>query len=415
MSRTPPSALPAEESLLGACLLSDVAIEESSQLIGPGDFYNPHHQFIYAAILEAHAHGKVDVVTLAAALHKAGREGDEYTITALLTLQNATPVISNAGKYAMMIADAKVRRDLIHAASSIGELGFGETRADDAGDAVDQARDLLARLEMPQRQGPPDQDVDTFLRSVDTEYDWLIEGFLERRDRLLITAGEGAGKSVLLAQIAVMCAAGIHPWTHRSVPPRNVLMIDLENGERLVTRRLAGLRAKAGASLDPMRLRVHCRPDGIDLTKRPDRRWLMERVQANATELLVIGPAYRMYAGNAAKGDVGGEDLARTVTKALDEVRTRFNVTLLMETHAPHGNNYGRDLRPFGSTVWLRWPEFGFGLRKDGDSEDRFSFEAWRNPRDVRAWPVTLLKGGSWPWMPIMPTGTFNNPRSIAS
>lgn len=414
MQRLPPSAIPAEESLLGACLLSDMAIEDSSRLIGPDDFYNPHHQHIYATILEHYKAGRIDVVTIAASLAADGRDSDEYTIPGLLKLQNATPVISHAAKYAMMIADAKVRRDLIHAASAISDLGFGETATIDAGDAVDKARDLLAGIDLPQQQGPPDRDVDTFLQSVDTEYDWLIDGFLERRDRMLVTAGEGAGKSVLLAQIAVQCAAGIHPWRLVQVPPRNVLMIDLENGERLVTRRLSGLRAKAGQALDPMRLRVLCRPDGIDLTTRPDRRWLIDRVQANAAELLVIGPAYRMYAGVAARGDAGGEDHARTVTKALDEIRNRCNVSLLLETHAPHGNNYGRDLRPFGSTVWMRWPEFGVGLRKEGEDGQSYTLEHWRGPRDVRTWPSMLLKGGQWPWSPVMPTGTFHNPRSAA-
>jgi len=75
---------------------------------------------------------------------------------------------------------------------------------------------------------------------------------------------------------------------------------------------------------------------------------------------------------------------------------------LVMETHAPHGGNFGRDLRPFGSSVWLRWPEFGIGLRKEDD--DRYLVEHWRGPRDKRTWPTALQRRREWPWTAIMPS-----------
>lgn len=389
-----------ERALLGACLLSDMAVEDSARLIQPGDFGALRHQQIYAAILEQRP-GRVDPITLAAQL---GEDALPY----LHELQNATPSIGNAGRYALTVANWKLRRDLLHASDQIATLAYIDG---DAGQAADQARSLLQHLDLPARRGAPDPDVDTFVGSIDTSYDWLIPGFLEHRDRLLLTAYEGAGKSVLLTQIAVMAAAGIHPWTYERIEPRNVLLVDLENSPRMVSRRLRSLRSKVDSTrFDPQRLRVHTRPSGIDLTTRTDRRWLLDRCEANATELLVIGPAYRLSAGVADRGDVGGEDHIRSVTAALDEIRVRCNVTLLMETHAPHGGGEGRvrDLRPFGSSVWLRWPEFGIGIRRDGDSLTRYKLDHWRGPRDRRTWPTHLEKeAGKWPWTPRMPDGTF--------
>src|SRR5690606_32943343 len=107
-----------------------------------------------------------------------------------------------------------------------------------AADAIEQARDRLAQIDMPIHRGAPDPDVDSFIAATDTGYDWLIPEFLERRDRILITASEGAGKSVFLAQLAVMAAAGVHPWTLDRVTPCNVLIVDLENPRRLLVRRL---------------------------------------------------------------------------------------------------------------------------------------------------------------------------------
>jgi replicative DNA helicase len=75
-----------------------------------------------------------------------------------------------------------------------------------------------------------------------------------------------------------------------------------------------------------------------------------------------------------------------------------------METHAPHGGSFGRDLRPFGSSVWLRWPEFGIGIHTDPDDDRNYLLKHWRGPRDVRPWPSVLCRGaGPWPWTPVMP------------
>lgn len=396
----------AERSVLGACMISDAAAETAVSMLEPGDFFVPRHADIFAAITAQMrlGSGRVDPVTLAAVSDSP--DAAKY----LWELVNATPTTSNVGHYAELVAGWKLRRDLVFAAEAITRLAFDESPTVDPSDAADQARGLLANLDMPARVGAPDPDVDSFMASVDTAYDWLIPDFLERRDRMLVTASEGAGKSVLLRQIAVMCAAGIHPWSHIKVPPRNVLIVDLENSDRQMSRSLSWLRKQAGVDLDPQRLRVHGR-SGLDLTTRTDRRWLMERCQANATELLVIGPLYRMSSGVAQRGDVGGEDAARRITAALDEVRVRCGVTLLMETHAPHANDHGRDLRPFGSSVWLRWPEFGIGLRRhEPDNPNVYDVNHWRGPRDVRVWPSQLTKNaGRWPWSPTMPNGTFRS------
>lgn len=408
MTREIPTAHNDEIALLGACLTSDLAYELASPIVEATDFHPPKHQNIWAAIETVATSGdRVDVLTVHAAC-----PDPTVTLELLHELQNGVWSTTNAASYAERIISARLRRQLIHQAAEITRLGYGETGSVDAADACERARDLLADLDMPVGRGAPDPDIDTFVNSTATDYDWLIPDFLERRDRCLITASEGAGKSVLLAQIAVQAAAGVHPWTWERTTPRNVLVVDLENQPRLVARRFAKLRQKAGPDLDPQRIRVHTRPEGLDLSSRRDRRWLIDRCQANNAELLVIGPAYRMTSGVAECGDIGGEDHARQATKVLDDIRYRCDVAMLMETHAPHGHGGGRDLRPFGSSVWLRWPEFGIGLRRQSD--DEYRVEHWRGPRDVRIWPTTLTRHGHWMWNPTMPTGFYRQPDTPA-
>jgi replicative DNA helicase len=129
-------------------------------------------------------------------------------------------------------------------------------------------------------------------------------------------------------------------------------------------------------------------------------------VEALMPDLLVIGPVYKMHAG-----DPNDEPSARTVAQVLDQARDVCGSALLIEAHSPHGNGQGkRPVRPFGSSLWLRWPEFGYGLRLRDDESDAdrlrlMDFKAWRGPRDEREWPSRLRAGQSssggpvWPWV----------------
>jgi replicative DNA helicase len=64
-----------------------------------------------------------------------------------------------------------------------------------------------------------------------------------------------------------------------------------------------------------------------------------------------------------------------------------------------------RSLRPAGSSLLLRWPEFGLGLkpasnRKLGGRIQDLEMIHWRGDRDDRNWPHYLTMGDphDWPW-----------------
>jgi len=57
--RTPPQAIEAEQSVLGAMMLSKDAIADVVEMVRPGDFYRPAHQLIYDAVLDLYGRGFV--------------------------------------------------------------------------------------------------------------------------------------------------------------------------------------------------------------------------------------------------------------------------------------------------------------------------------------------------------------------
>src|ERR1043165_5252572 len=72
--RTPPQDIAAEQSVLGAMMLSKDAIADVVEVIKPGDFYRPAHQLVYDAVLDLYARGEpADAVTVSAELTRNGQ------------------------------------------------------------------------------------------------------------------------------------------------------------------------------------------------------------------------------------------------------------------------------------------------------------------------------------------------------
>lgn len=247
-------------------------------------------------------------------------------------------------------------------------------------------------------------DLWEFLATPDPEYDWVIQDLLERDDRLMLTGFEGLGKSMLTRQLAVAAAAGLHPFTLEDLEPRRVLLIDCENSERISRRKfrpIAEMTVRLGRRVPDGALRLIHRPTGIDLTQADDRDWLIERVTAHRPDLLFIGPFYRLHNANL------NEELpARHTVAALDQARVTARCALVVEAHAGHGEaGVNRPVRPIGSSLLLRWPEFGYGLRPavtpaPGLPAVHVQVQPWRGPRDERRWPTNLSWGGpgDFPW-----------------
>src|SRR5206468_8187105 len=113
--RVPPHNLDAEESLLGAMLLSRDAIVAATEVgVGADDFYKPAHGHVYDAITSLNGAGEpADPVTVADELRRAGLLDAIGGPAVLVSLQASTPATSNAGRYAKIIEEHSLLRRLI--------------------------------------------------------------------------------------------------------------------------------------------------------------------------------------------------------------------------------------------------------------------------------------------------------------
>jgi len=140
-----PHNLEAEESVLGAMLLSAKAAETAAELLAPSDFYRPSHGTIFAASRELLQKGEpVDAITLVDLLEQRNdleRAGGRERIHELVAL---VPAASNVGYHAQIVKEMATLRGIISAGEDISRLGW--ERPGEIADIVDRAEQRIFEL-----------------------------------------------------------------------------------------------------------------------------------------------------------------------------------------------------------------------------------------------------------------------------
>ncbi|CUW06497.1 replicative DNA helicase [Propionibacterium freudenreichii] len=142
LDRTPPQDVGAEQSVLGAMLMSKDAIADVIEEVRPQDFYRPAHETIYEAIIDLYGRGEpADAVTVAAELDKRGELERVGGRVGLVDLMQSISIAANAGYYAQIVHDKATLRRLVDASMKIAQLGY--QGAGDVPDIVDAAQQTI--------------------------------------------------------------------------------------------------------------------------------------------------------------------------------------------------------------------------------------------------------------------------------
>lgn len=397
MSETDPALTKAESTVVG-CFINQPAFRDAAWEAVRVEDLNPPHRQIAEAAQGLHLRGAevsglsvVDEMTQRGTL---GRVGGASEVFRVIEWGFGDP------GYALDIIARHARLRTLYAIGARAVQVSEQPDTDPHQLAANVARAAQAVVDGIEAGGEvTTPSLGAFLDTADDPFDWVIPGLLEHGDRLILTGSEGIGKSFLCRQIAICAAAGVHPFTHQRIAPQRVLLVDCENGPSKLRRALRALRiaAKQNGSDPDENMWVEAIPAGLDLTKPEDELWLVRRVTALQPDLLVTGPIYRLHAANP-----NDEEPARKVTQVLDRCRAASGCALMTEAHTSHGpGGAERPLRPTGSSLWLRWPEFGYGIKPTEDftpSNRQVMFSSWRGDREARSWPTRLRQGTLWPW-----------------
>lgn len=413
----------AERQILSSALAHPAEVAPIVAAI-PGDaWWRPDHALIATVIRERVAsHEPVDPETvLAIVLRRSPTDSHGQAVGRTMAgLLHDSPPPAAVDYYVDRLTDVtrvrKMQESITAATQALEEIADGRQGTESLAHIT---RSLSEAVRLASIDGSSDDvgkplSVRELLDATDMTYDWVIPGLLERLERLILTAGEGIGKSYLLAQFALCAAGGIHPFTAQpsDVGPLRVLVFDTENTRKQTARRYGRVVGQVNTlvaehELEPVdwtdQMRVVLRPESVDLSDPRELARLERSISQQCPDLVIAGPLYRLH-----KTDTRDEQAAKELTDLLDGLRVGHEFALLTEAHVPHDTQAGRRLAPIGSSLFRRWPEFGYGMQATKAEAGKEHPEAvqmipWRGGRDARAWPRFLGYGFELPWLPRDP------------
>jgi replicative DNA helicase len=123
--RVPPHSIEAEQSVLGGLLLDNAAFDNIAGIVNALDFYRDEHQRIYRHISKLLERGKpADAVTVAESLDLAGEGNETGGLAYLGELAVNTPSASNIRRYAEIVRERAILRQLVTAGDEIAGSAF---------------------------------------------------------------------------------------------------------------------------------------------------------------------------------------------------------------------------------------------------------------------------------------------------
>ena len=249
----PPQNLDAEESVLGAMMLSPGAIGAVSEVLSASDFYRESHAKVYRAALALYGRGEpVDAITLVDELERRGELEDAGGKVRIHELAALVPAASNAGHYARIVREMATLRGLIRAGSEIARLGM-DRDGDEATELVDRAEQIIFELSQSRTTGDFSHIEELLKESFEritalyesgAEITGIPSGF---RDLDHLTSGFQPGNLVILAARPSMGKSGLalgmaaELAVRREIP---VALFTLEMSKSEVTQRLMCAEAK---------------------------------------------------------------------------------------------------------------------------------------------------------------------------
>ena len=248
----PPQNLEAEESVLGAMMLSPGAIGAVSEILDAGDFYRESHATIYRAALALYAKGEpVDAITLVDGLEERSELENVGGRVRVHELAALVPATANAAHYARIVREMATLRGLIRAGGEIARLGW--ERPGEAVELVDRAEQVLFELSQ-QRVTGEFSHIEQLLKESFERITALYEAGVEVtgtpsgfRDLDRLTSGFQAGNLIIVAARPSMGKSALALCMAANLAVRHqtpVALFTLEMSKAEVTQRLMCSEAK---------------------------------------------------------------------------------------------------------------------------------------------------------------------------
>ena len=144
--RLPPQSLEAEQAVLGGLLLDNQAWDRISDLISENDFYRADHRLIFEHILLLIDNNKpADVLTVAESIERSAKLEEAGGQAYLGSLSLNTPSAANIRRYAEIVRERAIMRQLATAGAEISDAAYNPSGRD-AAQLIDEAESKVFHI-----------------------------------------------------------------------------------------------------------------------------------------------------------------------------------------------------------------------------------------------------------------------------
>jgi replicative DNA helicase len=373
--RIPPQNVEAEESILGGILLDSEALGRVADVLRPEAFYLSAHQEIYRATLALTAQGSpTDLMCVTSWLEDHGLLSKVGGQGKLAQLVDRTVSAVNIDRYATLIKDKYLRRQLIKVAGDVSESAYEAATPLDA--ILDQAEQKIFSVTQDRvQQGlVPTEDIlastfaDLEQRSLGNvlpglscnfyDLDAMTQGF-QRSDLIIIAGRPSMGKTAISLQIARRIA---------EIHKTGVAVYSLEMSKEQLVQRLLASEARIDSNYlragrinqnqwEPLSRAIGVLsqlPIYIDDTPNPS----LGEIRSNARRLQSERPGglglimvdYLQLMGSSDANDGRVQELSK-ITRSLKGLARELNVPVIALSQLSRGVESRTNKRPLMSDL----------------------------------------------------------------
>ncbi len=377
IGKLPPQAVDIEQIVLGAMMLEKNAVSKTIDILKPASFYDPKHQYIYAAIRELFAStNPIDLITVTTLLKKRGELEASGGAAYLSQLTNRVASAAHIEFHARVISEKHIKRELIRMSSDIIRDSYDDTK--DVFDVMGSAEGELFQiaennmgkqvqnlqsvvLEAIEEIEKASQNTDG-ISGVPTGFfdlDKLTSGW-QRSDMIVIAARPAMGKTAFVLSMARNTAVDYG----KAVALFSLEMSSVQLVKRLISSeaRIHAEKLRKGNLREDEFQQLHTRitklataPIFIDDTAGLsvfDLRAKCRRLKMQHNIELVIIDYLQLMSAKDGKGGGNREQEISTISRSIKEIAKELNIPIVALSQLSRSvEQRGGDKRPILSDL----------------------------------------------------------------
>lgn len=367
--KPPEFSMEAEQSLLGGLMLTRIKFEQISEVVSESDFFRADHRLIFNAIATLSDRGQShNLIAVWDLLESRGQLEDAGSQRYLGSLGNDTAetIPNHLTAHARIVHRHALKRQRLTAIAQDNE------------DQIALITNSIRTLESEKTQGAMTTINDILARK--SEYDWLIQGWIERHQTIVLFGESQSYKSLLAIDLACCIATG-KLWRGKGVKQGAVLYVVGEGAGSGLTRRFRAWEIANQTPLigTPILIQESATvlPDDADRLIAEAKSILLSK--GWTLELVILDTLNRTMAGD--ERDSG--DFSK-YQRALDWIKQTFDCSAMYIHHTGHADKKReRGVSEIGCNADVRMQMEIIGEKtrrlhvpkiKDADTPDEFIF-----------------------------------------